>query len=136
MNFNMLKLIHSSIKHGVNLIRHQFRDVGVATKRSSHWPTVEKHFREANPKCAICESVDRLNVHHKKPFHLHPELELDTNNLITLCMSKMECHLMIGHGDDFKAYNPNIETDAPLLNKDISKFAEVAARAKLDKKFE
>lgn len=43
---------------------------------------------------------------------------------------------MIGHGDDFKAYNPNIETDALLLNKDISKFAEVAAKAKLNKKFE
>jgi hypothetical protein len=71
-----------------------------------------------------------------KPFHLHPELELDPKNLITLCMSRKECHLQIGHGDDFKAYNPNVETDATTLQKDISKFAAVAEQAKAGRKYE
>ena len=26
----------------------------------------------------------KLNVHHVKPFHLYPQLELDENNLITV----------------------------------------------------
>lgn len=122
----MIKLI----THAYNLLRSATRDIVVSSKRSSHWPKVEKDFLSKNPTCAICGSHDRLNVHHKKPFHLHPELELDETNLITLCMSNKECHLLIGHGDDFKAYNPNIESDVKKLHKDISKFATVEAEAK------
>jgi 5-methylcytosine-specific restriction protein A len=128
----MIKLI----KHAYNLLRSQVRDVGIPEKRSSHWPTVQKDFLSKNPVCAICGASDKLNVHHKKPFHLHPELELDETNLITLCMSAKECHLMIGHGDNFKAYNPNIEPDAVTLHKDISKFNLVAAEAKTNRLFE
>lgn len=51
-------------------------------------------------------------------------------------MSRKECHLQIGHGDDFKAYNPNVETDAAALAKDISKFATVAEQAKVNRKYE
>jgi 5-methylcytosine-specific restriction enzyme A len=128
----MIKLL----KHAYNLLRSSARDVGISTKRSSHWPKVEKDFLSKNPTCAICSSSNRLNVHHKKPFHLHPELELDETNLITLCMSDKECHLMIGHGDDFKAYNPNIEADAKKLHKDISKFATVEAEAKSNRVYQ
>ena len=101
-----------TITHGINLVRHALRDVGVSAKRSSHWPTVEKHFREGHSTCAACGSKNRLNVHHCKPFHLDPELELDPNNLITLCMDTKECHLHIGHGGSFKQYNPNVRRDA------------------------
>jgi hypothetical protein len=128
----MIKLI----KHVYNILRNSTRDIGVTSKRSSQWPKVEKDFLSKNPCCAICNSKSNLNVHHKKPFHLHPELELDESNLITLCMGNKECHLMIGHGDNFKAYNPNITADAQTLHKDISKFAEVAATAKENRKFE
>jgi hypothetical protein len=53
-----------------------------------------------------------MQVHHVKPFHLHPELELEESNLISLCMGDNECHLFIGHGDSFKCYNPNVREDA------------------------
>jgi hypothetical protein len=46
------------------------------------------------------------------PFHVNPHLELDENNLITLCMDENECHLEIGHGDSWKCYNPHVEKDA------------------------
>src|SRR5271155_3275861 len=101
-----------TITHGINLVRHVLRDVGVSAKRSSHWPTVEKHFREAHPTCEACGSKNRLNVHHCKPFHLDPEMELDPTNRITLCMDTKECHLHIGHGGSFKQYNPNVRKDA------------------------
>jgi hypothetical protein len=45
---------------------------------------------------------------------LKPELELDTSNLITLCMSKKECHHDIGHGNDYRAYNPYVVKHAKM----------------------
>jgi hypothetical protein len=42
------------------------------------------------------------------PFHLRPELELDPNNLIVLCMDVNECHLEIGHGGSLRCYNPKV----------------------------
>lgn len=122
-------------KHIYNLFRSQTRAVGLA-RRASGWAKVEKEFLSKNPVCAICGTNKKLNVHHKKPFHLHPELELDETNLITLCMGGKECHLLIGHGNLFRAYNPNIETDAQLLNKDISQFDSVAAKAKANRLLE
>jgi 5-methylcytosine-specific restriction endonuclease McrA len=49
-----------------------------------------------------------LQVHHIKPFHLHPHLELDPQNLITLC----EHHLLLGHLDAWDSYNERIREDA------------------------
>jgi hypothetical protein len=122
-----------TIKHGINLLRHSLRDVGVSAKRSSHWPTVERHFREAHPTCAACGSKDRLNVHHIRAFHLFPKLELDPNNLITLCMSKTECHLKLGHGDDFHAYCPDVKMYAELANKKEKTFEELYQIAKANR---
>lgn len=119
-----------SIKRAYNLIRSATRDVSIKRKRSSQWDDVQKEFLSKNPKCEVCGSDKKLNVHHKKPFHLYPELELDESNLITLCMDTKECHLLIGHGNFFKAYNPNVESDAEELANDINKFAEIAAKAK------
>jgi 5-methylcytosine-specific restriction endonuclease McrA len=62
-----------------------------------------------------------LNVHHKKPFHLFPQLELEPTNLITLCMeSGKDCHIKLGHGDNFKAYNPNVEEDVNAVAKSFN----------------
>lgn len=117
------------VKHVINLVKHAFRDVAVSAKRSSHWPTVEKHFRESHPTCAACGSSKRLNVHHCMPFHLDPQLELDPNNLITLCMDKKECHLRIGHGGSFKQYNPNVRKMAVEALAKPEKFEEIVKLA-------
>lgn len=105
----------STIKYAYNLLRSTVRDIHTSSKRSGQWRTVEKHFLETNPVCALCGSKTRLNVHHKKPFHVFPEFELDLNNLITLCMSRKECHLIVGHLNSFKKYNPNIDEDIKKL---------------------
>jgi 5-methylcytosine-specific restriction endonuclease McrA len=95
-------------------------------ERSGMWPTVRKHYVLKHSECAACGSEKNLNVHHIKPFHLHPELELDMGNLITLCAGSSEngnynCHFRIGHDPDgplgprtpsWKASNPNVRSDA------------------------
>lgn len=118
-----------TITHSINLVRHALRDVGVSAKRSSHWPTIEKHFREAHPTCAACGSSKNLNVHHCKPFHLDPALELDPANLITLCMDTNECHLHIGHGGSFKQYNPHVRKDAAEALAHPEKFDSLVKEA-------
>ena len=118
-----------SIKHAFNLLRHSFRDVGISAKRSNHWPTVEKHFREAHPTCAACGGNKRLNIHHIKPFHIFPQLELDPTNLITLCMGTKECHLRLGHLGDFKFWNPNIIKDADETLQHPEKFNDIVKKA-------
>jgi hypothetical protein len=92
---------------------------------------VEKAWLAGHPMCAACGSSIRLQVHHQEPFHLDPSLELDTNNLLTLCMSVNECHLLIGHGDDFKARNPNVLEDAArtLAHPDQRAIMVVKAKA-------
>jgi hypothetical protein len=118
-----------TIKHGINLVKHSLRDVGISAKRSSRWPTVEKHFIENNPTCAACGGKKRLNVHHCLPFHLDPSKELDPDNLITLCMSEKECHLLIGHGGSFKQYNPDVRKMAAEVLTHPHKFEEIVKEA-------
>ena len=102
--------------------------VGHGKARSPKWPHVEKLHLKLEPTCAACGTSNKLNVHHKKPFHLFPELELDLNNLITLCMEK-ECHEKIGHGGNFKDYNPDVAEDSAKVLANQTLFEEVVADA-------
>jgi hypothetical protein len=91
--------------------------VPAGVERSPHWAKVRREFLKQNPTCAVCGDTKNLNVHHKKPFHLHPELELDPNNLITLCETRsygVYCHLLFGHLGNFKNYNPNVDHDVAI----------------------
>lgn len=82
--------------------------------RSGHWPTTRKKFLARNPQCVVCGGTKKLEVHHIKPFHLHPGLELNESNLITLCESGANganCHLLWGHLGNFKSFNINVRED-------------------------
>jgi 5-methylcytosine-specific restriction protein A len=114
-----------TIKHGINLLRHSLRDVGISAKRSGQWPTVEKHFREEHPTCAACGGTKNINIHHIHPFHVFPALELDPNNLITLCMGKLECHYRLGHFSHWHGYNLNVRENAATVLADPSKRDEI-----------
>jgi 5-methylcytosine-specific restriction endonuclease McrA len=95
---------------------------GIPGTRSSKWPTVRKHHLIANPTCAVCGGTEVLEVHHIKPFNLHPELELDPSNLITLCESKkagVTCHLFFGHCGDYKSFNKSVREDAKVWKEKI-----------------
>jgi hypothetical protein len=86
-------------------------------QRSPQWAKVRKKHLKNNSECAVCGGTKQLNVHHIKPFHLHPELELDSTNLITLCENAsygIICHLLIGHLGNYKNINPNSIQDAKI----------------------
>ena len=87
--------------------------------RSPEWSSVRKKHIGLNPTCAVCGSTKKVEVHHKKPFHLHPELELDPDNLISLCegkeFSSVICHLTFGHLGNYQDVNPDIEATAKTM---------------------
>lgn len=89
-------------------------------RRSTKWSQVQREFVTKNPFCAACGCKDsvlrRLEVHHEKPYHLHPELELDVRNLITLCRPH---HLFIGHLMKWESYNVDVRTDSATLLKKV-----------------
>lgn len=113
-----------ALSRTINIVKHHFRDVGLP-KRSGEWRAVEKHFLETNPTCAACGGKKMLNVHHIIPFHIDRKLELDINNLITLCMGKKECHLKIGHKNNFRLYNENVRKDAANILENPDKFDNI-----------
>lgn len=87
--------------------------------RSSRWPAVRGAHLKRNPTCAACGTRDKLEVHHIHPFHIYPELELVGSNLLTLCETGGNCHLMIGHLKHFKSYNIAVRKDAEVLLQKI-----------------
>lgn len=79
--------------------------------RSPQWPGVRAAHLLKEPECQLCGGTTSLQVHHIRPFHIHPELELEDSNLITLCTGNntINCHVRFGHLDNFKdKWNPNI----------------------------
>lgn len=100
------------IKHLIDAARGKHP---LSAKRSGHWPSVRKQHLAAHPACEVCGGEDKLEVHHVKPFHLHPNLELDPANLVTLCESNKggaNCHLLFGHLGNFKSFNARVRIDA------------------------
>lgn len=81
--------------------------------RSPEWPRVRAEHLKDHPTCAACGESDHIQVHHIKPFHLWPALELVQSNLITLCEKPgHDCHFIFGHLHDWYSYNVEVEADA------------------------
>lgn len=87
-------------------------------RRSSAWPRIRKEYLSNHSSCECCGGTEQLEVHHKKPVRLFPELELDYNNLVTLC-EKRRCHLTMGHLHSYQSYNPDVEIDVAKWEKKI-----------------
>ena len=86
--------------------------------RSGKWRTARDAWLKEHPTCEACGGKKYVTVHHVKPFHYFPELELDTSNFMTLCEKPgRNCHLWIRHSGDYKAWNPNAREDAALMLK-------------------
>lgn len=115
------------LKHLKGLIREKLKE----KLRSPEWPEVRNKYLKNNPTCEACGSVKNLQVHHVEPFHLHPELELDDSNLITLCMSENDCHLLIGHGDNWRCYNPTVRQDSIEFRKNPANRQMITERVKI-----
>ncbi len=82
--------------------------------RSSSWRSTRNEHVKNNPTCAACGTDKDLDVHHVVPYHVDPSLELDPNNLITLCGKR--CHYVFGHLCDWKSWNEEVVEDCRKYN--------------------
>lgn len=89
--------------------------------RSPLWPAARKAHLKRFPTCAVTGATNDLEVHHIKPYHLHRELELDPQNLITLTtkFGSLNAHLWFGHLGVFTSYNETVREDAEYFGKKI-----------------
>lgn len=84
----------------------------VASKgRSGKWPRVRRGHLARQPGCAVCESTEDCDAHHVYPYHVFPDMELDPQNLITLCRAH---HLFFGHLGEWAAFNPLVREHAGI----------------------
>jgi len=103
MTFNVLNIFSPKIRYA---------------SRSPKWSAVRKKHLLINNCCAACGSQKNLEVHHIIPVHLDSSLELEPDNLITLCSKS--CHLLFGHLMDYKSWNTNVTDDCKEISKRIS----------------
>ena len=81
--------------------------------RSTRWSKCRRDILAAYPFCAVCGNAQNIVPHHIKPYHLHPELELDEKNLIVLCEGPVvNCHYLFGHLRNWKSWNPEVVAQA------------------------
>jgi len=100
-------------------IRRNFFDLA-GRPRSTKWKTVRNNFIKENGICAVCGKTENLSVHHKISFHENPDLELDENNLVTLCENEnLNCHFVFGHLMDWRKTNNNIEEDIKIWKEKL-----------------
>lgn len=104
-------------------------------ERDARWNSVRKEHIRTHSFCIACGNTSNLEAHHIKPFSQNPELELDPNNLVTLCTcsvrGKMNCHLMMGHNGSMQEHNPNVVHDSIQMLKRVNrdKYDEICKKA-------
>ena len=89
--------------------------------RSRKWPKERKEHIKKFPFCAACGTEKKLEVHHIQDFSSAPELELDPENLITLCRSGTQCHLTFGHLGSWKSINEQVISDSTWFKEKVEK---------------
>lgn len=110
-------------------LRSMIRNVVNAVRRPSAVTRAQHRHLQLNPKCAACGSSDGCQAHHVQPYNKFPDLGANPNNFITLCERGIECHLHVGHGGNFKMYNPDVREDAA----DYLSMNDAARRVLLDR---
>jgi len=100
-----------------SLSRVLFDDVGAVVPRSPEWPRVRAEHLRAHPTCEACGTTKGVQVHHVRPFHLAPALELDPTNLLTLCegVVRGRHHLEVGHRGAWQRFNATARADAAAM---------------------
>lgn len=114
----------------------QARERAKDSARSPKWASFRRKFLAQHKAkglgCEACGAKIGLQLHHVRPFHTIPSLELDPRNMLVLCMfvGGLECHEMIGHSRrGFSWVNPDSRQDAQELSTHPERLAEIRARA-------
>lgn len=111
----------SDILHRIAIAIDRVTDTPqVVTARSPGWSVLRDKHLLKQPYCLACGNKKKkfLEVHHIKPVHFFPELELAEDNLVTLCNcgpGRIHCHLVIGHCGDFSSYNNCVINDCKVF---------------------
>lgn len=88
--------------------------------RSSKWPQVRDAHIKQHPLCEVCGTKGTLlngcEVHHIRPFHLDKTLELQPENLFTLCRVH---HFWWGHLGKWASHNSDVAEDAMIWKNKI-----------------
>lgn len=80
--------------------------------RSPAWESFEHAIKLKHPGCVFCGRIRADNVgHHKKPFHLFPELELVESNIIIVCPGD---HFVRCHYCNWSLYSREIENEIAM----------------------
>lgn len=89
-------------------------------RRSGRWPKVRAAWLKDHPTCEACGGTAHLNVHHRIPVHVQPELELRSDNLMTLCeRPTWNCHLWVGHDGNWRQYRQHVDTAAGMIHEGL-----------------
>ena len=84
-------------------IKFVFRNKQFTVKKARHAYKTHKamqKYRADNTQCAWCGRSNKLDVHHKIPVSVAPELAGEYSNMMMLCR-KPQCHLQIGHNGNY-----------------------------------
>lgn len=100
------------------------KDTLFGAPRSGKWPRVRRQHLEREPACVACGRTKALEVHHVLPFSERPELELDPDNLITLCGDP--CHIVHGHLMSWTRSNPDVRQDCERYRQKMRNFGSIA----------
>jgi len=84
--------------------------------RSPRWGAVRAKYIKEHPECSACGDKDELEIHHVKPYHEDRSLELEPDNLITLCR---DCHFYFGHLKSWRSWNVTVREDAVSFRKRV-----------------
>lgn len=79
--------------------------------RSPQWPKVEAEHKRKENSCRCCGTRNNLQVHHIKPYHKFPELELEDSNLMTVCQN---CHFVICHENNWGNWVVDVEDQVQI----------------------
>jgi len=93
----------------------QYLDYCHSVSRHPDWSYVARMYMIDEPNCRVCGKKGEA-VHHILPVHLRPDLELDRNNMATVCH---RCHLFVGHLDNWLSWNVSFNFDASRIRNNV-----------------
>jgi hypothetical protein len=90
-------------------------------KRIPGWNKIRREHLKGQPTCQVCNTKQKLAVHHIIPIWVKPDMEGEKINLITLCENPktLFCHFTFGHLGRWKRYNMGIVNDAESFKTKI-----------------
>jgi hypothetical protein len=131
--FTQLLLSHAN--HANVLMQRAIAEYSFDQNRARGWSSFERKFLEGK-SCAACGTTQHLVAHHITPYYMDALKELDESNLIPLCMTMGRyCHLHIGHGGDFMAYNPHVVADAVAVARSSVSGSDIIRAATCSRKY-